>query len=47
MEYAFIWCVNGDDDGVHIVQPELTTADDDDDLPELPPLSELGELIAD
>ena len=47
MEYAFIWCVNGDDDGVHVVQPELTMVDDDDDLPQLPPLSELGELIAD
>ena len=47
MEYAFIWCVNGDDDGVHVVQPELTIVDDDDDATLLPPLSELGELLAD
>ena len=46
METVFRYCVN-EDDGVHIVQPELTMVDDNDDLPELPPLSELGELIAD
>ena len=46
METVFMYCVN-EDDGVHVVQPELTMADDGDDLPELPPLSELGELIAD
>jgi hypothetical protein len=32
---------------VHVLQPELTMVDDDDDATPLPPLSELGELIAD
>jgi hypothetical protein len=46
METVFMYCIN-EDDGVHVVQPELTMVDDDDDTTPLPPLSELGELIAD
>jgi len=47
METVFMYCVN-EDDGVHVVQTELTLVDDgDDDVMPMPPLSELGELIAD
>jgi len=44
METVFMYCVN-EDDGVHVVQPQLTMVDDDDDAIPLPPLtSRLGNL---